>query len=100
MIRLRRWSVLIFAVMLTSPLRAQDKPASPWVMDRSLTVSPQSAPVPALQYRLLPLSADLKEGNAAPIYLRLAHEQNDAARKHWTEAPKPWNLMPVDKVPL
>jgi hypothetical protein len=35
-----------------------------------------------------------------PIYLRLVHEQSDAARKYWTETPKAWNLMPVDKVPL
>jgi hypothetical protein len=100
MIRLRHWSVLIFAVMLTPALRAQDKPPSPWAIDRSLNVSPSSGPVPALKYRLLPLSSELKEGNAVPIYLRLVHEQNDAARKYWTETPKPWNLMPMDKVPL
>ena len=52
-----------------------------------------------LQYRLLPLNSELKEGNAVPIYLRLVHEQNDATRKYWTETPKPWNGMPVDKIP-
>ena len=52
------------------------------------------------KYRLLPLNSELKEGNAVPIYLRLVHEQNDAARKYWTETPKPWNGMPVDKIPL
>jgi hypothetical protein len=100
MIRLRRWSVLVVAVLLTPALRAEDKPASPWAVDRSLSVTPQTAPVPAFKYRLLPLSTDLKEGNAVPIYLRLAYEQDDAARKYWTEAPRAWNLMPVDKVPF
>jgi hypothetical protein len=105
MIRMRRWSVFILAAAFVPPLQAQDKassekPASPWGVDRALTVSPQSAPVPALQYRLLPSSSDLKEGNAAPIYLRLAHEQSDAARKYWTEAPKKWNELPADKIPL
>jgi hypothetical protein len=100
MIRLRQWSVLLFAVLLAPALRAQDKPASPWAIDRTLSVSPRSAPVPALKYRLLPLSSELKEGNAVPIYLRLVHEQNDASRKYWTETPKPWNLLPVDQVPL
>ncbi len=106
MIRLRRWSVPILPVLLAPALRAQDKPpapdkpVSPWAIDRSLTVSPQGPPVPALKYRLLPLSSELKEGNAVPIYLRLVHEQNDAARKYWTETPKPWNVMPVDKMPL
>ncbi len=56
--------------------------------------------MPALKYRLLPLNSELKEGNAVPIYLRLVHEQNDATRKYWTETPKPWNGMPVDKIPL
>src|SRR5437899_9572903 len=100
MIRLRRWSVLVVAVLLAPALRAEDKPASPWAVDRSLSVTPQAALVPAFKYRLLPLSTDLKDGNAVPIYLRLAHEQDDAARKYWTEAPGPWNRMPVDKVPL
>jgi hypothetical protein len=106
MIRLRQCSVLIFAILVAPTLRAQDKPAapdkpaSPWVIDRALTVSPRSAPVPALKYRVLPLTWDLKDGNAVPIYLRLTHEQNDAARKYLTEPPKEWNLMPVDKVPL
>jgi hypothetical protein len=100
MIRLRRWSVLILVVLLAPPLRAQDKPASPWVVDRSLSVSPRSAPVPALQYRLLPVSSDLKEGDAVPLYLRLVHEQTDAARKYWTETPRAWNRLPVDRVPL
>src|SRR5258708_15681871 len=106
MIRLRQWSVLILAAMLAPSLRAEDqpaspdKPASPWAIDRSLTISPQSAPVPALTYRLLPLSSELKEGNAVPIYLRLAHEQDDAARKYFAETPRRWNGLPVDKVPL
>ena len=100
MIRPRRWSALVFALVLTPALRAQDKPASPWILDRSLTVTPRGAPVPALKYRLLPLSSELKAGNAVPIYLRLVHEQNDASRKYWTETPKAWNGMPVDRIPL
>jgi hypothetical protein len=100
MIRLRHWSALILPVLLAPALQAQDKPTSPWAIDRSLSVSPQSAPVLALKYRLLPLNSELKEGNAVPIYLRLVHEQNDATRKYWTETPKPWNGMPVDKIPL
>src|SRR5260370_10880727 len=100
MFRLRQCYVLILMLLVAPAAGAQDKPAAPWVVDRSLTVSPQGAPVPALKYRLLPLSAELKEGNAVPIYLRLTHEQSDAARKYWTETPKPWNALPVDQVPL
>jgi hypothetical protein len=100
MMRLRQWSALLLTVLLAPALAAQDKAASPWLIDRSLVVSPQGAPAPALKYRLLPLTSELKEGNAVPIYLRLVHWQSDAARKYWTETPQPWNLLPVDKVPL
>jgi hypothetical protein len=108
MIALRQWSALVLVILLTPALRADDKPPpkaddkppSPWVVDRTLTVSPAAAPVPALQYRLLPLHSVLKEGNALPIYLRLTHEQGDASRKYLVETPKSWNEMPVDKVPL
>src|SRR5262249_22527048 len=65
-----------------------------------LTVTPQAAPVPSLRYSLLPASWELKEGSAVPIYLRLVHEQSDASRKRWVEIPKPWNEMPIDKIPL
>jgi hypothetical protein len=100
MIRLRLWSALLIPLLLTPGVRAQEKPASSWAIDRTLQISPQAAPVPALKYRLLPLSSELKEGNAVPIYLRLVHEQADAARKAWSETPKPWNQLPVDQVPL
>ena len=100
MLRLCRWSVLAFAALLTPALRAEDKPPSPWSVDRSLSVAPQAAPVPALRYRLLPLSSELREGNSVPVYLRLVHHQSDAAQKYWTETPRAWNLLPVDKVPL
>jgi hypothetical protein len=100
MIRLRQWTALCMALMLLPALWAEDKPASPWVLDRALTVSPQAAAVPALKFRLLPLSTELKEGNAVPIYLRLIYEQNDASRDYFWNTPVPWNAMPVDKLPL
>jgi hypothetical protein len=99
MIRLRHGCALVGALVLAPMVQAQDQTSSPWAIDRALTVSAGPVPVPALKYRLLPLDSDLKAGNAVPIYLRLAHEQSDAARKYWTEAPKPWNLLPVDKLP-
>jgi hypothetical protein len=99
MIRLRPWSALTLMALLAPGVRAQEKPPTPWSIDRSLTVSPQGPPVPALRYRLLPLDSSLKEGNAVPIYLRLVHEQSDAARKYWTETPAAWNQLPIDQLP-
>ncbi len=34
-----------------------------------------------------------------PIYLRLVHQQSDAAQKEWEEKPRAWKLLPVDKLP-
>lgn len=99
MIRLRRWSALVMAVLVTPGVFAQDKPGSPWVIDRVMSVAAQPAPVPALKYRLLPPTWELREGNAVPIYLRLTHEQSDALRKYFTETPKAWNLLPLDRLP-
>lgn len=101
--RLRRWSaVACTLVTLTGLSPAADPPAAgeKWLADRALTVTPAPEPRPALKYRLLPLASELKEGNAVPIYLRLIHEQNDAARKYWTETPRKWNELPLDRVPL
>jgi hypothetical protein len=102
---LRRWSaralVVIFSV--TGLVVAEDaKPQAEekWFLDRSLTLSPQPAPRPALKYRLFPLISERKDGNAVPIYLRLNFEQNDAARRDWSETPRKWNEAPLDKIPL
>jgi hypothetical protein len=110
---LRRWSVPAFVAILslTVPgIRAQEQPGSAgaaksaegdkWLLDRTLKLTPRPEPRPALAYRLFPLAADLKEGNAVPIYLRLNHEQNDAARRDWAETPAKWNNMPLDQIPL
>lgn len=115
MIRLRRWYVPSGFVILTvtafcSPFLQKmacadqnvvDKPdEKKWLVDRSMTVTPRPAPVPALKYRLFPIAVDLKEGNAVPIYLRLAHEQSDVTRRLWREGPAEWNQLPLDKIPV
>jgi hypothetical protein len=106
----RRWSVLgglILVLIFLSFIQelaaqvATDKPDDhKWLVDRSLTLTPRSAPVPALKYRLLPLTSELKDGNPVPIYLRLVHEQNDATRREWREQPEKWNELPLDQLPV
>jgi hypothetical protein len=110
MLPLRRWSVpggLILVLVFLSfnqelaAQNASDKPDDDkWLVDRSLTLTPRSAPVPALKYRLLPLASELKDGNPVPIYLRLVHEQNDATRREWREQPEKWNELPLDQLPV
>jgi hypothetical protein len=108
--RSRRWSVIgalaaliacIGRGQLLPVVRADQKTQEvKWMLDRTLTVSPASVPIPALKYRLFPLSSTRKDGNAVPIYLRLNFEQTDASRKYWHEQPEKWNKLTLDKIPL
>jgi hypothetical protein len=113
MIRLRRWSAPSGFIFLTAialccwhnpKLAAQNagdkSDKDKWLVDRALTLTPRSVPVPALAYRLLPLASELKEGNAVPIYLRLAHEQNDENQRLRREKPAEWNQLPLDQLPV
>ncbi len=115
MTRLRRscaLTVLVFAAACLPALHSEDakaktkekkageKPAEQWMLDRGLTVSTQSAPVPVLKYRLFPISSERKDGNAVPIYLRFAHERNDELKKRLREKPEAWNKLPLEKLPL
>jgi hypothetical protein len=111
--QLRRWSALVGLVLVTglfsivhgqSPQPAEkkdeNKPAEKWLFDRTLAVSPGTAPVPALKYRLYPAEMERKPGNAVPMYLRFAHERNDARKKELREKPAEWNKLPLEKLPL
>ncbi len=111
--RLRRGSALAALVLLAGLLAAQPGPAQPpagkkpdpnpaerWLFDRTLTVAPAAAPVPALKYRLFPPATERRDGNAVPIYLRFAHERSDARKKELREKPEAWNKLPLDKFPL
>jgi hypothetical protein len=104
--RLRRWSVVCLALVAASGFTpADDNPPAAtageekWSVDRALTVTPRAAPSPPLMYRLFPLASELKDGNAVPIYMRLAIAHNDDSRKHWNETPAKWNDLPLDQVP-
>jgi hypothetical protein len=107
--RPRRWSVVVLVLAALAVGRpawgqaAGEKSAEQakpkWLIDRSLTLSPQAESRPALKYRLLPMDFDRKPGNAVPIYLRLVHEQRDETRKRWLEVPTKWNKLPLDRLP-
>jgi hypothetical protein len=67
---------------------------------KELAVSPAPAPIPAFRYRLLPSSAKLRPGDAAPIYLRLRlglpDEDWDKAMVQTTE----WLGIPNQQLPI
>src|SRR5215208_3443826 len=90
--------LLLPALLLLFPVRGQTPPEQ-WLVDRTLTVSPAAEPVPAFKYRLFPRSSDRKDGNAVPMYLRFAHERNDAWKKKLREQPVEWNKLPLDRLP-
>jgi hypothetical protein len=64
---------------LTAAVAADQKPAEkktcadePW---HELTVTPRAIETPLMKYRLLPAEYELRDGNAAPILLRLPWER-------------------------
>ncbi len=88
-----------FEVMLFAEGVAVEQPAEKWFFDRTLTISAQAAPVPALHYRLLPAFLEYKEGNAVPIYLRLAQERDLVSKDSLSEKVEAWNKVPLKKIP-
>jgi hypothetical protein len=104
MLRSWFWILIVPAFLVSVPLSlAAEQDADdegPWSFERKLTVSPQPIPMPALKYQLFPLASERKPGDAAPIYLRFAHERRDEARRALYEKPANWNNLPLDRLPL
>jgi hypothetical protein len=103
------WILCVFTAWLTavSPVSAraqQPAPRPPAPLNpRLLVVTPAVAPVPALKYRLLPSAADLKPGDAAPIYLRIRNfDGNKPLEEAWnqiSENSAKWKNAPLDQFP-
>jgi hypothetical protein len=70
---------------------------------KELIVSPAAVPVPAFRYRLLPNSAGLNPGDAAPIYLRIRFQANKKQEEAWSrtnhQALVDWLNLPLDRFP-
>jgi len=75
-------------------------PAQPPAQPVELSVSPAEQPSPALHYRLMPVSSELNPGDAAPMYLRLRHELDEAAWKEIDEKHDAWSSVPLEKLPI
>lgn len=95
---MHRCSFVILALMSAAPRLAPAQSPPPKAIE--LTVSPAAAPVPSFKYSLLPSSARLNPGDAAPILLRLRFEVNE---QDWTEMSQKtagWNQTPIRDLPL
>jgi hypothetical protein len=66
----------------------------------ALAVSPAAAPIPAFRYSLLPSSARLNHGDAAPIYLRLSYDLPDEERIKVFRKCGEWLAVPIQDLPL
>jgi hypothetical protein len=67
-----------------------------------LILSPASAPVPSLKYRLLPSSAELLPGDAAPIYLRAHGYEDSSLDEFWRqirEKSARWQALTLEDFP-
>jgi hypothetical protein len=98
----RGWVLLLSLGMIAVVPLWADEPKKPdaegWLHDRALTLTPRTPPIPALGYHLFPLASERQPGNAAPIYLRLAHERSDAYRKELHDRTAQWVEGPLDRL--
>jgi hypothetical protein len=97
--------VLVMAVALAAPrLALADDPAAKKTAAApkpvELVIEPAAEPVPALKHHLLVPADERIEGNAAPIYARLVHEQNDAWRKQLGNESSRLLEVPAEKLSL
>lgn len=65
-----------------------------------LTVSPAGAPDPSFRYSLLPSSARLNPGDAAPILLRLRYDVKDEDWNDVSEKLDRWRRLPLRDMPI
>jgi hypothetical protein len=94
------WKTSLMALALLGSCVPAAMPQTPAAHGpRNLTLSPAGAPVPALKYRLMPMISDLNPGNAAPTYLRLKYEYDNAFNKG-QENLAAWLEMPLEKLPI
>ena len=87
------------AAATAQPAAKPAEPAGP----KSLVLSPAPAPVPALKYRLLPSSAELVPGDAAPIYLRAHGYEDSSMDESWRQIrvkSSQWQGLPLKDLPV
>jgi hypothetical protein len=86
---------------MLSPISAFAQPAKAPdpINPKVLVLDPAAAPVPALKYRLLPNSADLNPGDAAPIYLRTRYQAQEGPWNEINENWMKWRELPLDMFP-
>jgi hypothetical protein len=99
---LRLGLVCFCLVVLLGPVRAaEDAPKADehFQVDRPVTLSPRGLAVPVLRFQLLPVAPERKPGDAAPIYLRFAHNRPEQTRRDLREKTAQWNELPLDKLP-
>ena len=74
------------------------RPVQSQIKTVELTISGSPEPVPALAYRLLHNHAELKPGDAAPIYLRINALMSPERMKDLKKHPKNWFDRPIDAI--
>jgi hypothetical protein len=97
--------IVLLVATLTGITSAADAPkdaskSKSYSDPRELRVSPSSAPVPALKYRLIPLESERTPGNAAPIYLRLGVRASTEAKREFGQKYADWINLPLEQFPL
>ncbi len=66
---------------------------------KSFVVDAMSAPVPAFRYRLLPTASERTTGDAAPVYLRIAHATPSESLRQISEKYVAWVQKSTEPFP-
>ena len=91
----------LLAITIVAPAGPAD-PSAPDDDSKPLamSVSPKAAPIEAFHWRLLPLDAARTPGDAVPIYLRLAAQLSDEAKRQIDEKSSAWSDCTLDALPM
>ncbi len=92
-------AALAVALALGPPAPAQQA-AAPKVTVKTFVVDPAPAPRPAFRYRLLPMESERTPGDAAPVYLRIRHEQHSDSIDAISEKHNAWIDKPAAEFPV
>jgi hypothetical protein len=82
------------------PSRADVPKAKEYSDPRELRISPRSAPVPALKYRLLPMESTRTPGDAAPVYMRPGISATEEGKREIEKKSIEWANLPLDQLPI
>ena len=86
--------------LIPAPEASAQQAGPPKVDAKTFVVDPAPAPRPTFRYRLLPMESERTPGDAAPVYLRIRHEQQSNQIDAISEKYIAWIDKPAAEFPV